>query len=247
MSWNGKTKQWYNTCVGEKGHFYHQTIVIPGILRLLNLQKGEKLLDIGCGQGVLLRHLPPNVEYTGIDNSKDLLQSAKKHSPQGKFHLLDATKPWPQNLGTFDATCFLLSLQNMPQGDLAIQNGASHLQPGGRMVLVLNHPCFRIPRQSHWGVDPSTKVQFRRLDRYGSPLEIPIQTRPSEQELSTTTFSYHTPLSTLFSWLFAASLVVEGLEEWYSPKESTGKHRKREDRSREEFPLFLALALRKTS
>ena len=72
-SWDS-AKKWYNDSVGEKGHYYHQAIILKKVLKLLDLKNDASLLDLGCGQGVLQRHLPKTIHYTGVDNSKTLLQ-----------------------------------------------------------------------------------------------------------------------------------------------------------------------------
>ncbi len=59
----GDVAQWYDQLVGESGSEYHQKVVLPGTMRLLNAQKGESVIDIACGQGVLCRLL----EKTGAD------------------------------------------------------------------------------------------------------------------------------------------------------------------------------------
>lgn len=241
-NWNASEK-WYTDCVGEKGHYYHQTIVLPSSLKLLGLKKEMSLLDLGCGQGVLARSIPEGVLYQGIDNSEALLQSARKLTkrPQTEFSLADACEPLPLEKKDFDRACLILSLQNMEHPDRAIQNAASHLKKGGRLLIVLNHPCFRIPRQSGWGVDEAAKLQYRRLNVYMNPLKIPIQTNPSQKEKSATTYSYHYPISSYFGWLKQAGLQVLDLQEWISDKKSEGAKAKMEDRARREIPLFLAL------
>ena len=64
-SWEPASK-WYKTIVGEEGHYYHQNIVLPGIMRLLNLkaQKNPSILDLACGTGILGRQLE-GVNYVG--------------------------------------------------------------------------------------------------------------------------------------------------------------------------------------
>jgi hypothetical protein len=112
-------------------------------------------------------------------------------------------------------------------------------------VIVLNHPCFRIPRQSSWKVDLENNTQFRRIDRYMSPMKIPIQAHPSKGASSASTLSFHYPLSAYIQWLNACGFVLESMEEWCSDKTSIGKNAKMENRCREEFPLFLALKAKK--
>ena len=235
---------WYSRCVGEKGHYYHQSVVIPNALRLLNLKKGESLLDLGCGQGVLLRHLPKGISYTGVDASAALIEEAQRLSA-GTFHVGDATESLPVEKKDFDTACFILSLQNIESPEKAIAQASLHLKKGGKLLLVLNHPCFRIPRQTHWGVDEQSQIQYRRLNLYLSSLKIPIQTEPSRKETSPVTYSFHAPLSSFVSWLAQAHFAITGMEEWCSDKKSTGPSAKREDRARKEFPLFLAILAKK--
>lgn len=242
-SWDS-SEDWYNRCVGEKGHYYHESIILDGALRLLSLKKGDALLDLGCGQGVLQRRIPKETNYVGIDSSKALVASAKKMS-DANFIVADACKTLPLGQTDFNAACFILSLQNMENPDLAIQNAASHLKTKGKLLIVLNHPCFRIPRQSHWGFDDQMKVQYRRMNLYMSPQKIPIQTNPGSKKDSATTYSFHNPLSSYITWLSKNGLATTAIEEWCSDKKSVGAKAKIEDRARHEFPLFLAILAEK--
>ena len=243
-SWDS-SEEWYNRCVGEKGHYYHEAIILSGAIRLLHLKPNESLLDLGCGQGVLERALPKGVQYTGVDSTKGLIASAKKMSPKGRFFVGDVCEKLPLDEETFDAACFILSLQNMEFPDRAIAMAASHLKNRGKLLIVINHPCFRIPRQSHWGVDESMKLQYRRMNLYMTPQKIPIQTAPSRGEQSQVTYTFHYPLSSYISWLAASGLVVTEMEEWCSDKKSEGGRAKMEDRARKEFPLFLSIVAQK--
>ncbi|EKE08577.1 MAG: hypothetical protein ACD_17C00093G0002 [uncultured bacterium] len=241
MSWDASEK-WYTACVGEKGHYYHEKIVLPRSLKLLG--SCSSLLDLGCGQGVLARHLPQDVDYVGIDTSQALVDSAKKLTKNGSFYLSDATKTLPIHRYDFDRITLILSLQNMENGQGAIQNAARHLKQEGKLLIVINHPAFRIPRQSNWEIDEKMKLQYRRVNLYMSPQKIPIQTAPSKGSASPQTISYHHPLSTYFSWL-SESFVVRQVEEWCSDKKSEGRQAALENRARKEFPLFLAITASK--
>jgi SAM-dependent methyltransferase len=237
------SERWYTSCVGEKGHYYHQAVVLPNALRLLG-PKGS-LLDLGCGQGVLARHLGADVEYCGVDSSQALIDTAKRMTPGKQFAVGDASREIPVDKRDFDRACFILSLQNIENGEGAIGTAARHLKKGSKLLIVLNHPCFRIPRQSDWGIDEKAKLQYRRVNLYLSPLKIPIQTTPSKGEKSEMTFSYHHPLSDYALWLQKNKFSIAALEEWRSDKKSEGARAKMEDRARNEIPLFLAILAEK--
>lgn len=245
-SWEN-SGQWYNSIVGESGHFYHQEIIIPNVLRLLKLEASSSLLDLACGQGVLARSLPKGSRYHGVDLSPSLIDSAKKMIKREGclFTVADVCKPLPLNNKTFSHAAMILAAQNIEHLESAFKEAYRHLENKGSFVLVLNHPCFRIPRQSHWGVDESKKLQYRRIDCYMSPLRIPIQTNPGKGKVSAQTMSFHHPLSTFIQWLGSVGFMIAGMEEWTSTKQSEGKCAKMENRARSEFPLFLAILAKK--
>ncbi len=246
-SWESVGK-WYHEAVGEEGLYYHRNLILPGVLRLLSLEAvpSPSILDLGCGQGILARSIPPQVPYLGLDLSSSLIKAAQKldSNPVHHYQVADVTKPFPIKERKFTDAVAILSVQNLEQPASLFRHLSKVLVPRGRCVLVLNHPCFRIPRQSSWQVDASKKVQYRRLDQYMSPLKIPIQAHPGRGRASENTWSFHHPISAYSKWLYDAGFATELLEEWCSNKTSTGGAAKMENRSRAEFPLFLAIVAR---
>lgn len=247
-SW-GEVGNWYNKLVGAEGMHYHRNVILPKIIDLLDFKNftSPSLLDIGCGQGVLSRQIPPTVFYRGVDLSPELIDYAKKNRLHNKqqFFVGDATKPLPIEKRDFTHAAIILALQNMEHPASALKNAAQHLQKGGKVVIVMNHPCFRIPRQTHWGVDESKKIQYRRLDMYMSALKIPIEAKPSLGNKSEVTWTFHHPLSSYMQWLAEAGFMLSHMEEWCSDKKSTGSKAKMEDKARNEFPLFICLVATK--
>ncbi|HXS14660.1 MAG TPA: class I SAM-dependent methyltransferase [Candidatus Saccharimonadales bacterium] len=243
-SWETAGK-WYNKTVGDRGHYYHQHVVIPGVIRLLGIDPKSSVLDIGCGQGVLARALPKDVFYTGIDLAKNLINFAQQQDKnnQHTYLVADATKRLSLPNKNFTHAAAILCLQNMEFPQNAIQNASEHLGKNGRFVLVLNHPAFRIPRQSGWGTGEN-KLQYRYENVYLSSQKIPITMHPGEMN-SAVTWSFHHPISFYVEALSENGFVIEKMEEWVSDKESVGKAAKMENRSRSEFPLFLTIVARK--
>jgi ubiquinone/menaquinone biosynthesis C-methylase UbiE len=239
-SWEN-VEEWYSSCVGEKGHYYHQTVIVPGILPWL--EGVQSILDLGCGPAILARALPSMTAYYGVDASPSLIRQAEKLTKgfNARFSVADVTQTLPVEKKDFDAVSFILSLQNMERPDQAIQQARRHLRTKGRLLIVLNHPCFRIPRQSSWGIDEINKVQYRRINRYHTPLKIPIQARPGRDKDDTITWSYHHSLGDYMRFLSDNQFVLMQMQEWYSNKESYGAKSRMENRARQEIPLFLAL------
>jgi ubiquinone/menaquinone biosynthesis C-methylase UbiE len=263
-SWQN-VSSWYHENVGERGNYYHEHVVLPGVIRLLDLKHGNSVLDLACGQGVLARRLPKGVSYTGIDAARSFVEQAQKmdHNPHHQYIVSDVTESLfnnPQliahNVQLFTHATIILALQNIEFPEKVLENVSCHLAPNGILVIVLNHPCFRIPRQSSWGIDEASKLQYRRINRYMNPLKIPITAHPgqvgdpsaslrmnslSHFQKREFTWSFHHPLSDYSAMLSKNGFVIERLEEWTSDKESVGEAAKMENRGRSEFPLFLTI------
>jgi SAM-dependent methyltransferase len=127
-------------------------------------------LDVGAGQGVLAPFIAKaQARYTGVDISSRLLQFARRHhGKHGRFILGDARElaKLPElRQGEFDAVVFLLSIQDMDPLHAVFESTAWVLGPGGRAVILITHPCFRVPRQSGWGWDEGRKVGIPDTER----------------------------------------------------------------------------------
>lgn len=246
-SWQSVGK-WYNQSVGEDGHYYHRHLILPNVIKLLDFpkEKASSLLDLACGQGIMSRVLPKNVSYVGLDASKELIEAAKNYQSPGKcdFIQADVTKPFPVKK-MFSCATLILALQNIEFPDLLFKHVHSHLEQNAPFIIVLNHPYFRIPRQSSWKVDQEQKIQYRRIDKYMSSMKIPIQAHPGKGKVSAQTVSFHHPFSLYSLWLKNAGFTIDLVEEWCSNKVSEGGAAKMENRSRQEFPLFMAIVARK--
>lgn len=241
-SWE-KVSDWYKQSVSEKGNYYHQKVVIPKSLTLLNLNTNSRVLDLACGQGVFSRSLPDVSWYSGVDISASLVADANKQNKFSTHEFLvgDITKPLPVKRTDYTHTVVLLALQNVGDCAKVLANAKKHLVEGGKLLIVINHPCFRIPRYSEWDSDYKNNVQYRRVEKYMSELEIKILTNPGLGEKSEYTLSFHRPLSFYIDILGQNDFKVEKLSEWLSDKESVGKHADMENVARLEFPLFMGI------
>lgn len=238
-SWDA-VAHWYSGWSGPGGSIHHRRFAIPAITALLDPRPGEAILDIGCGPGPLAPALLEcGAHYWGIDSSPRLVAIARRAHKSGRFLTGDATR-----LGEiaaiahsrFAAVTFLLSLQDIDPLAETIAGAARLLSPGGRLVAVITHPCFRVPRQSGWGWDEKRQLRFRRIDRYLTPLAVPMQAYGGKRR--GTTRSYHRPLSAYFDALAGCGLKVDAVREIAAGSDDRTNRAQRVADT--EIPLFLA-------
>lgn len=243
--WDG-VAGWYDKLVGADGSDYHQHVILPGVMELLAIEKGDAVVDVCCGQGVLVKHLfsAGAGKVHGVDASESLIAAARQRhgrETQVSFEVADvcAEAPWAD--GSFDKAACVMAVHDVPDLQALMQNVSAALKPGGKFAIVMMHPCFRIPKESHWGWDGDQKIQFRRLDKYGSALEIAIQTRPGLKTNEATVF-YHRPLAELITAMGDAGFGLTACTELFSHRRSQiGPFSKAEHKAAEEFPLFIGL------
>lgn len=255
--WSG-VAGWYDKLVGEEGSEYQRQVVLPGAMRLLGLNQDDACVDVACGQGVLCRQLADRgVKMTGIDAAPPLIAAARlRQKSSGETE--SASAPIDYRVGdardlsflpvcTFDAAACLLAIQNINPIGPVFSGVAAALKPWGKLVLVMMHPCFRGLKETAWGWDEKSAVQYRRVDRYLLPRKSPIVAHPGKDP-DTYTWSFHKPIETYVRALRGAGLLVDAIEEWPSHKTSdSGPRAAAENSARKEIPMFMAIRALKVS
>ena len=243
-SWD-PVADWYDGWMGEGGSEHHRRLAVPAVIELLDPQPGEEILDVGAGQGVLAKPVAEaQARYTGVDLSDRLLRYARKHhSHRGRFIRGDARRlsELPDlEQGRFDGVVFLLSIQNMDPLRAVLRSAAWALKTGGRLVMLLTHPCFRVPRQSGWGWDEGRKLQYRRVDRYLTPLSVPK--KPYRGHQKGVTLDFHRPLQDYVNGLADCGLAIDCIIEIPTHKAcASGPRARAANAANREVPLFLGL------
>ncbi len=247
-SW-GHVADWYDEHLSEEGT-YHETVIAPNLVRLLELKPSDTVLDIASGNGYFTRLLAPQArQVMGIDTGEALVAKARERAPSNTtFEVGSAESLDGIDDESFSKALCVLAMQNIRSVPSAAQSAARVLKAGGLMCVVLNHPAFRIPGTSSWQFDEEANIQFRRLDSYMTETETQIDMAPGTRKLGEKNFtlSFHRPLQFYIKAFTNAGFCLTRFEEWVSPKTSQdGPRKKAEDRARKEFPLFLALVFKK--
>jgi SAM-dependent methyltransferase len=88
------------------------------------------VLDVGCGEGELARHLPDGA-WVGVDSSPTMLAEAP-----GPVVEADATAlPYPN--GSFRSLALLYVLYHLPEPALALAEAHRVLRPGGLLAVAV--------------------------------------------------------------------------------------------------------------
>lgn len=273
-SW-GAVAGWYDELLEESPDSFQAQVILPNLLRILDIKPGMKIIDIACGQGYFSRALAASgAEVVGVDISSELIAAGRGRSPKNvypvrsrpldhksatvtsgqpasngvSFHVASADKLTFAKNNFFDAAVIILSLQNIENISPVLAECSRVLKPKGRLIIALNHPTFRIPQKSSWGWDEKHGKQYRRIDSYLKEYQVRIDMTPGEKDKAKkkTTLSFHRPLQSYFKFLNKAGFKVFALEEWVSHKKSQkGPRSSEEDRIRKEIPMFLMLQAEK--
>lgn len=255
--------QWYDQHVGDEGGEYHRHVILPGVLRILQHARSRlpasstapRVLDLACGQGVLCRRLVASgYRVVGVDIAAPLIEAARARGgaeagQELEYLVGDATNlrvgTAPLTPQSYSAATIILAAQNLARLSPVWRAVRELLVPGGALVIVMMHPSFRIPQQTHWHWDDRRGVQSRLVESYLGSSQKTIETHPGKAaagEGSPSTTHYHRPLQAYINTLGSAGLLIDHIEEWPSHKtDAPGPKQNELNRSRREIPLFMAI------
>lgn len=108
-------------------------------LDLLNIQSGEKVLEVAVGSADNFKYLPANAMYCGIDISYGMLTMARRHLrkwkiPAGLFQGEAEHLPFADN--TFDVVFHVGGISLFNDNRKAVAEMIRVTNPGGRLMIV---------------------------------------------------------------------------------------------------------------
>jgi len=243
-SW-GNVAFWYDDLL-KKDNTYQKEVILPNLLKLMDIKSSDNILDLACGQGFFARAFAKlSAKVTGVDISDELIKIAQEQNTQNIIYKVSKANDlsFIKN-DSLDKVSIILALQNIDNMSEVLKECRRVLKTKGKLYIVLNHPAFRIPKKSDWGYDEKNKIQYRRIEKYLSEIMINIDMNPGEKipKYKQYTASFHRPLQSYFKNLNNSGFLVSNLEEWISNKKSqNGPRQKAEDVARKEIPMFMCI------
>lgn len=180
-------------------------ILHPKILELVNQSNAKELLDYGCGDGSLLKHIDKEVNVSIYDISSKSVHLAKRNLKGRKIKVFYDNEGIPKE--SYD--CVILSLVLMTISnkqsiinELTMIN--SLLKENGEIIVGITHPCFRQFNFSSFHTSYLDDENFNYLQE-GKKFKVTIRDPRSNKNIAFN--DYHWTLTTSIN-----SLVKSGFE-----------------------------------
>ena len=169
-----RTRRFYNDIAGAYHRFRisgnapnNEFLVNPAALKLIGNVKGKRILDLGCGTGIVSKQLQDKGgKVSGIDLSPEMIGIAKEYAPGIDFKIGSVMK-LPYRDSSFDCVLALLVMNYVPDFDKALSEVWRVTKLGGYFVAAVGNP---VVSATHSVKDKQGKRidygRVRRFDRY---------------------------------------------------------------------------------
>jgi ubiquinone/menaquinone biosynthesis C-methylase UbiE len=122
-----------------------QQRLLDDIVGKLMLSPEHHVLDVGCGTGMILRHVAPHVAHIiGIDFSEQMIEIAKRHAPANATVQRENAVSLPFKDKMFDRVLCYSVILNFPDDDFtwSVLTELVRVTRNGGLVLVGNVPDY---------------------------------------------------------------------------------------------------------
>ena len=225
-AWDANAEHW-DSRMGDDGNDFFNVLCWPFLASFLDVQPGQHILDIACGNGLTSRKLAQlGAKVTAFDFSTELIKLAEARpnlDSRITYHNIDATDE--SALLTLGERSFDSALCNMALFDVAdieplFRTLPKLLKPNGIFVFSLMHPAFNNPSATllaeEWD-DGELHTRYAvKTSRYMTQFQskgLALRNQPKPQ------LYFHRPIKYYMSVAFQNGFILDGFEERAFPPE----------------------------
>lgn len=250
-AWNANAAYW-DERMGE-GNSFVNVLCWPATHALLNIQPGQRVLDIACGNGLTARRLAAlGAQVTAFDFAAEMIALARQRGGNDHidYRVIDATdEDSLLSLGehTFDA-----ALCNMALFDMADVQPLFHALPHllkskGCFVFSIIHPSFNNPHIAkvaeeadiEGNITTTFSIKVFKYKSASAAHGVAMRNQPRAQ------LYFHRPLEMMLGYGFDNGFVLDALREpAFPPGYPAGNHPLSWGGNFSEFPPVLVARLR---
>lgn len=140
MSWSGLGAWWEDQLAADPTY---EEVVTPLLIEVLQPSAGSLYIDIGCGEGRVMRTLRSlGAEVVGVELSLDLASTA------GRGAVVVEAPPLPLRDRSVDGAYLVLVLEHLAYHRNLFAETARVVGANGVMAVVMNHPVWTAPEST---------------------------------------------------------------------------------------------------
>jgi len=214
---------WWDDQTGD-GNAFQEVLIEPATERLLQVNRGDSVLDVACGAGRFSRRLAAlGARVVGIDYSTRFIERARRRACEEgvdvDFHVMDACKIddlLSLGVGRFDRAVCTMALMDMACLEPFMGSLSRLLKRDGSFVFSVVHPCFHSAAVQRF-MEMHEEAAGRHVVRKGVKVYkyLTPEARKTEGIVGQPEpqYYYHRPLHALLGAGFRAGFRVDALEE----------------------------------
>jgi SAM-dependent methyltransferase len=228
--WNTSAEAWIRFV--DEGDVNRTHLLDPIMLELCGDVQGQRVLDIGCGEGRFCRMLKEcGAETIGLDCTRQLIEEAQKRDSTGNYIVGDAVQ-LPFLTASFDLCISYIALVDIQDYRRAIAEMARVLKPGGRVIFSNLQP-YATANMNGWIKDADGKKLYFPIDNYTAERTLIGRWRGIEVA------QYHRPLGVIMQAFIDTGFTLNHFQEPVATVEARSAQPILEDDQR--VPLFVVM------